>query len=197
VASTTASAPSSSYASSAWNDYKARAGEGSGSRIRELEAQLKIARLAADRAERLRESAAISQAEFQDARSQVDLTLAALQGMHDDFSDELARLKLIIKKKVAELDQARAQKEVAIVVVARNDRLNTRQPGMVAQEDVAKAEAEVRAADAHIRVKEVEHEEPELQLQNVERWRARVRQILATMQKQSADAEPTGTSGAP
>lgn len=190
------SSPSSSYAPAAWNDYRARAGEGSGSKIRELEAQLKHAQLSAERAERLHQSASISQAEFQEARSKVDLTLAALQGMDDDFSDELPRLKLIIKKKAAELDQARAQKEVAMVVVARNNRLNTRQPGIVGQDEVAKAEAEVRSADAHIRVKEVEHEEPELQLQNVERWRARVRQILDTMQKQAAGAEPTGTSGA-
>jgi multidrug resistance efflux pump len=163
---------------------------GSGTKIRELEAQLKQARLSSERAQRLYERANISQAEFQEAHGKVDLTLAALQGMDDDFADELDRLKLVIRKKIAELDQARAQQDAALSVVARNNRLIQRQPGVVAAEDIAKAEAELRVAEAQTRVKAVEQEEPELQHRNIERWRTRVRQILNTMQKPDSTEAP-------
>jgi RNA polymerase sigma factor (sigma-70 family) len=179
-----------SIASTARDEYQPRAGGGSGYRIRELEAQLKQARITQERAQRLHEKAAISQSEYQEALGKVDLTLAALQGMDDDFADELDRLKLMIKKKTAELDQARAQKEVAISLVARNNRLNGRQTGMIAQEDVAKAEAELHAAEAHVLVKDAEREEPELQYRNVVRWRGRIRQILEAVQKQGDAGVP-------
>ena len=48
-------------------------------------------------------------------------------------------------------EKARAQKEVAISVVARNIRLNDRQPGMVSAEDVAKAEGDLKVAEAQIK----------------------------------------------
>jgi RNA polymerase sigma factor (sigma-70 family) len=176
-------AAAASFTSTLQTDLLQPAGAGSGTRIRELEAQLKQARLASERAEKLHASASISQSEYQEARGKVDLTLAALQGMDDDFADELDRLKLVIKKKNAELDQARAQQEVAMSVVARNNRLINRQPGIVGSDDVARAEAELRVAEAHTRVKAVEHEEPELQHRKLERWRTRVRQILDAMQK--------------
>ena len=144
-------------------------------------------------AQRLHDSASISQAEFNLAHGKVDLTLAALQGMDDDFADEVDRLKLVIKKKNAEFDQARAQQEIATSLVARNNRLIQRQPGMIASEDLTKAEAELRVAEAHTRVKAVEQEEPELQLRNVERWRGRIRQILDAMQTRGAAAAPNAS----
>jgi hypothetical protein len=147
-------------------------------------------------AERLYQRASISQQEFQLARGKVELTLATLQGMDDDFADELARLELVIKKKTAELDQALAQKEVALSVVARNERINHRKPGMISSEDVANAEAQLHVAEAHMRVKAVEQEEPKLQHQHVERWRGRIRQILQAMQKDTdAAAAAPNSSG--
>ena len=49
---------------------------------------------------------------------------------------------------VAPTEKAEAQKDVAASVVARNKRLNERKPGMVSAEDVAKAEGELKVADA-------------------------------------------------
>jgi len=46
--------------------------------------------------------------------------------------------------------KARAQKELALTVVARNRRLQTRGDKMVSQEEVEKAEAELAAADASL-----------------------------------------------
>ena len=46
------------------------------------------------------------------------------------------------------VEKAKAQKDVALSVVARNVRLNERKPGMVSAEDVAKAEGELNVAEA-------------------------------------------------
>ena len=48
------------------------------------------------------------------------------------------------------IEKGKAQKEVAVSVVARNKRLNERKPGMVSAEDVAKAEGELKVAEAQI-----------------------------------------------
>jgi multidrug efflux pump subunit AcrA (membrane-fusion protein) len=49
---------------------------------------------------------------------------------------------------VAAEQKALAQKELALTVVATNVRLNLHRPGMVSKEEMAKAEAEVKVADA-------------------------------------------------
>ncbi|MFI5455824.1 MAG: efflux RND transporter periplasmic adaptor subunit [Isosphaerales bacterium] len=51
---------------------------------------------------------------------------------------------------IAPEEKALAQKYVAAQVVARNSRLNARQKGMVSDEDVAKAEGELKVADAQV-----------------------------------------------
>jgi len=52
---------------------------------------------------------------------------------------------------IAPREKAVAQKDVAISVCARNVRLNTRLPGTVSAEDVAKAEGELKVAEAAIK----------------------------------------------
>lgn len=54
-------------------------------------------------------------------------------------------------KAIGPEEKARAQKDVALSVVARNVRLNDRQPGMVSAEDVAKAEGDLKVAEAQIK----------------------------------------------
>jgi RND family efflux transporter MFP subunit len=53
-------------------------------------------------------------------------------------------------KSVAPAEKARAQKKVAISVVARNKRLEERKPGMVSAEEIAKAEGELEVAEAQL-----------------------------------------------
>jgi RND family efflux transporter MFP subunit len=48
-------------------------------------------------------------------------------------------------------EKANAQKDVALSVVARNKRLNARKSDMVSAEDVAKAEGELKVADAQVK----------------------------------------------
>lgn len=67
---------------------------------------------------------------------------------------DIARLTVAKNKLQAESrapkEKAVAQKEVAISVVARNKNLNSRLPGAVSAEDVAKAEGDLKVAEAQI-----------------------------------------------
>jgi len=143
-------------------------------------------------AEKLHRKSMISDAEVQTYRGKVDLTLATLRGMNDDLAEEFDRVKLEIRKKKAEVDQANGQRESALTLVSRNQRLNERQPGMVAAEDVAKAEAELRSAEAHVQVKQVELEEAQLQYKQCERKRSRITEILESFHP--TESESTSTS---
>src|SRR5262249_22599323 len=49
---------------------------------------------------------------------------------------------------IATYEKAKAQRELALTVVAINKRLNDRQKGLVSAEEMAKAEAEVKVAEA-------------------------------------------------
>ena len=68
---------------------------------------------------------------------------------------------------------------MAAAVAARNTRLNERKPGMVASEDVAKAEGELKIAQAQVGIAEAEIAEVELRIQQLERRRERIKQAMA------------------
>ena len=162
-----------------------RAGtEGSSARIRELEVQLRLAAVTLKNTQKLAERRVVSQSELEIAQGQYDLPLAKLRGLHEDFALELEGCKLAVKKKQAELDEAIAEKEFAMALVARNERLNQKKTGMVAAEDVAQARSKLQSGDAHVRVKRVDLEEAELQCRKVERWRESVGKIIETATKQ-------------
>jgi RND family efflux transporter MFP subunit len=61
----------------------------------------------------------------------------------------VAKAKLAANNVAAE-QKARAQQELALTVVATNERLNQRRPGMVSNEELRKAEAEVKVATSMI-----------------------------------------------
>jgi RND family efflux transporter MFP subunit len=71
--------------------------------------------------------------------------------LHHEIADLTVRKNELQAKQIAPVEKARAQKEVAASTVARNIRLNTRSPGLVSQEDVAKAEGELKVAEAQIK----------------------------------------------
>jgi RND family efflux transporter MFP subunit len=62
----------------------------------------------------------------------------------------VAKARIAASNRAAE-EKALAQRELALTVVATNERLNQRRPGMVSQEELRKAEAEVKVADAMAR----------------------------------------------
>jgi RND family efflux transporter MFP subunit len=71
--------------------------------------------------------------------------------LHHEIAELTVAKNQLQAKAIAPEEKARAQKEVAISVVARNTRLNDRQPGMVSAEDVAKAEGDLKVAEAQIK----------------------------------------------
>jgi RND family efflux transporter MFP subunit len=70
--------------------------------------------------------------------------------LHHEMAELTVKKNQLQARQVAPTQKARAQKDVAAQVVARNMRLNERKPGMVSAEDVAKAEGELKVADAQI-----------------------------------------------
>jgi RND family efflux transporter MFP subunit len=71
--------------------------------------------------------------------------------LHREIAELTVKKNELQAKAIAPEEKARAQREVAISVCARNDRLNARQPGMVSAEDVAKAEGDLKVAEAQIK----------------------------------------------
>ena len=92
--------------------------DGPGTKIRELEVQLNMAISASHRAEQLHKRAAVSQQSLDDERHKVDLVIATLEGLNDDYAEELDQLKLEIRRKKAELDEAIAQKKAALALTS-------------------------------------------------------------------------------
>jgi len=70
--------------------------------------------------------------------------------LHREMAELTVAKNVLQAKAVAPEEKALAQKYVAAQVVARNSRLNLRQKGMVSDEDVAKAEGELKVADAQV-----------------------------------------------
>ena len=68
--------------------------------------------------------------------------------LHREMAELTVRKNKLQADSIGPTEKAEAQKEVAASVVARNMRLNDRKPGMVSAEDVAKAEGELKVADA-------------------------------------------------
>jgi len=75
----------------------------------------------------------------------------AIGTLHKETAELTVRKAYLAAKNVAAEEKALAQRELALAVVATNERLNQRRPGMVSQEEMRKAEAEVKVADAMAR----------------------------------------------
>ncbi len=161
--------------------------------IQELEAQLKQALLELEYTKRLVEKAAVSARELELYRTKVLVVVGQIQGLDDDLADEIARLKLEMRRKNAERTKAEAQKEIAVAITTRNGRLNERKPNMVSQEDVAKAEGELKLAEAEIGISEAEIAEVGLRIQQLERRRERIKQAMVLANEEKA-AAPSSTS---
>jgi hypothetical protein len=91
--------------------------------------------------------------------------------MEDEVAEETARSEFERKKTAAEVRRAEAQRAVTELVRAKNSRLNQNKPGLVSQEEVAKAEEEYQAAAANVEVKMAELQEAQLRAQVLARQR--------------------------
>ncbi|APW59358.1 efflux RND transporter periplasmic adaptor subunit [Paludisphaera borealis] len=70
--------------------------------------------------------------------------------LHKEVAELTVAKNALMASNTAAIEKGQAAWEVALTVVARNKRLNERKPGMVSQEDVAKAEGELKVAVAQI-----------------------------------------------
>jgi hypothetical protein len=169
----------------------------SGREIRELEARLAMALKESERAEQLHRQASIETAVRDEILGKVDLAMATLRGIGDDLADEIDRCALETKKKLAERDRVRAQMEVSNTVIARNNRLNSRDAGTISTEDVARAAAERQACAVEVQVKEIEVEESKLRYRQLESRSERVKQILKWAERtRTGTASNAPTQGA-
>jgi hypothetical protein len=157
--------------------------------VRELETKLKLEMEAFDRIESLFRRGVISREEREQMRGKVLLVAAVLEGLDDDLSDELDRLRVELKKRTAELHQAEAQMDVATSVIARNRRLNERKPGTIGSEDVAKAEADFRIAEAQIEARKADIEGVSLEASRAQRRRDRIAQAIRLSARATAEVE--------
>jgi len=71
-------------------------------------------------------------------------------GLHKRIAELTVAKAALQAKSIAPAEKAKAQKKVAISVVARNKRLEDRKPGMVSAEEIAKAEGELEVAEAQL-----------------------------------------------
>lgn len=76
-------------------------------------------------------------------------------------------------------EKAVAQREVAESVTARNRRLNERKPGVVGPEEVTRAEAELKVAEADVAITRVDIDDVALRIRQLARRRARLRDAIA------------------
>jgi RNA polymerase sigma factor (sigma-70 family) len=168
--------------------------------VRELEVELHLAMADEARNQLLFDRHSISSSEREQSRGRVLLIKARLEGLDDELIDELDRLKLEVKKKKAELDQAVAQMEVTSINVARDHRSNERQAGAVGPDELANAEAQLKSTTAHVNVKKVELEQVDLRVEQLERRRHQIQQVVklaGLLQKPSPPANSAAASGAP
>ena len=68
--------------------------------------------------------------------------------LHAEMADLTVKKAQLVAKSLGPLNKAKAQKSLALAVVAINDRLNRRIPGSVSFEDQEKAKAELNVAEA-------------------------------------------------
>lgn len=71
--------------------------------------------------------------------------------LHKEVANLTVTKNQLLANNIAAVEKAKAQFDVAASIVARNKRLNERKPGMVSAEEVAKAEGELKVADAMIK----------------------------------------------
>jgi RND family efflux transporter MFP subunit len=68
--------------------------------------------------------------------------------LHSEIAELTVEKAKVAVATTATEEKAEAQRELALAIVATNVRLNARRPGMVSQEEMRKAEAEVKVAEA-------------------------------------------------
>ena len=107
----------------------------------------------------------------------------------DRLREELALLDVRLEQKKANLAKSKAQAELALTIIAINKRLNDRQKGLVSQEEMAKAEAEVNVAKAGVDLAQAEVREAEIRLGNAKRLENHPLKVRAYFERRRSDSD--------
>jgi RNA polymerase sigma factor (sigma-70 family) len=155
--------------------------------LKEIQAQLGIARIDLERNETLFKSGLVGKERCEASLGQIRVLLGRLEGWDEELAEEAERLKVEADKGKAALNVGRAQAEITQTIVARNSRLNERKPGMVSSEEVAKAEAENKRAAANVELKRAELQEVSLKSAQLQRRQATIRRVIEQTLKTTPD----------
>ena len=143
------------------------------SSLKEIEAQIQIARHHFERSKTLYAAAAIGKEQYEAPLDQIRLLIARLEGMDDDLADDLERLKIEIVKKQPQLKMAETQRTTTANTVAWSKKLA--EQNAVSKSELSKAEAEDTAALAHIEVQRSELQDVDLRMRQVVRRREMIK----------------------
>ncbi len=167
------------------------------SSLKEIAAQIQIARQHFERNKALYAAAAIARQEYDEPLNQIRILVARLQGMDEDLADELERLKVEVVKKQAQLKLAEVQRTATAETAAWNRQMVERK--MVSKGDLSKAEAEDAAAAARIEVQQSELQDVALRLRQTERRRETIKRdvnvTLKLIPEIAREHGPTPDSG--
>jgi RNA polymerase sigma factor (sigma-70 family) len=165
--------------------------------LKEIEAQIQIARLHFERCKPLYAAASIGKEAYEAPLDQIRLLIARLEGIAEDFADQDSLLKVEMVKKHAELKLVEAQRVKTVQAVAEAKKLEERK--MVSQSQVSKAEAEDTAALARIEVQRSELQDAELRMDHVRRRlemiKRSVDEVLTAVPEIARERQPAPDAG--
>jgi hypothetical protein len=133
----------------------------------------------------------ISAGELQEARTRSDRVLHRIEGQVDQYRDELELIQIRLRRQQAELERFKGQREMAAAVNGLNTRLNSRQKGLVSNDELAKGDAALVVANADVKTAELDCTLLEAQLRQLERRLAPLVEFLKTQDPKRADPSST------
>ncbi|MHB1557052.1 MAG: RNA polymerase sigma factor [Isosphaeraceae bacterium] len=130
----------------------------------------------------------VGQNVVEQARGKVLVLAARVQGLDQDYEEEMERLHLELRRKAAQSEKAGAMVDVAKAAVMRSERLNDRNQRIFGLEDQRKAQAELAAAKADQAISQVDVEEVGLRIRHLHRRQGRIRELSSLVSELKLDA---------
>jgi hypothetical protein len=124
-------------------------------------------------------------------RREIQQYQALLQGLLQDLNNEISELDHEEQSAKLRTSLAEAKLRAASAVVERNKKLNERKPGMVSDEDVAKAQAESDVERTQFQMAQFKETTVSQQRTQIESKSSTIGSILATARQALARTDPT------
>jgi RNA polymerase sigma factor (sigma-70 family) len=144
--------------------------------VAELEAELARATLERNYTARLANDRVISKNELALAETKVQSALNRLRGLNEDLCDEIARLELESKRKVAEVEKEQTKANLEAAEVARKAKL--KEQATVSDFQVQEAESRLMTSKSNIAIRQIEVDEVALKIRQLRRISSRIASIV-------------------